>query len=100
MATVHRTGSPFRADTNAVQIAIPAEGPSLGDGARRNMNVDVMLREERLRQSKLLASEPRIPHGRLRGFLHHIAQLSRQGKLPVAGYHGDLNVDDVPASGV
>src|SRR5437870_10681707 len=76
MATRSRTGRRVSAESSTVAIVTPAEGPSLGNGPSRDVNVDVVVLKE-VRIDPVIpgvASDP--GQRRLHRLLHHLAHVS------------------------
>src|ERR1700722_3334343 len=59
-------------------------GAVLGDGAFGDVHVDVEMAVEIFRQAEKMGARTHITHARLRGFLHHVAELAGQGEAALA----------------
>ena len=66
IATSWRTRMPVSIETSAVNIVTPALGPSFGMRARGDVDVDVALLEEVLRDAELLRVRADVAERRLR----------------------------------
>ena len=77
MAMSPRTGMLVSALLMLVAMVMPADGSVLRDRAFGNVQVDVEVPVEIARQSEVCARLTNVAHGRLRRFLHHVAQLCR-----------------------
>src|SRR3990172_13382663 len=83
MATSRRTGICVSALASVVERDTGGR-PVLWNGAFGDVNVDVHAAVEFPLQAKQVASRADITHGRLRRFLHHIAQFSSEGQAAFA----------------
>ena len=66
----------------AVAIAMPADGPSFGVRAGRDVDVQVARAMEVAVDAERAGARPRVAHGGARRLLHHVAQ--RSGELQLA----------------
>ena len=99
MATSSLTGRPERADTSAVAIVTPAEGPSLGTapaGTWRWMSwvAKKSSGRSRPRSRPRARTNERAACGRL---LHHVAELAGHGQPPAARHRHRLDEQDLAA---
>ena len=69
-----RTGIRVSAETSAVAIVMPADGPSFGIAPFGHVNVDVDLLVEVALEPELLGARAHVAHRRLRRLLHHVAE--------------------------
>ena len=97
IATSLRIGLLVSSDAIAMNIVTPADGPSLGIAARRNVDVDVGLLEEVLLETQPLGARADERQRRLRRLLHDVAELAGQHQLPLAVHLGRLDEQDVAA---
>ena len=74
IATSSRTRRPVISDTSAVAIVMPALGPVLGDRARGDVDVEVVLGEPVLAElgRDLVRVAAHVGQRGLRGLLHHV----------------------------
>ena len=70
----------------------------LGNGAFRNVDVEIDFLIEVRGQIEQLRPRPNITHRRLRGFLHHIAELSGDLKLALARHLENFDREQIAAS--
>ena len=72
--------------------------PLLGHGPGRHVNVDIHFLVELFRQVQVIGPGTGEGQGRLRAFLHHLAQLPRQGQVSLARHGAGFNIHDLPAA--
>ncbi len=77
IATSWRTGMRVSAETSAVAIVMPADGPSLGIAPFGHVDVDVDVLVEVPLQPELVGARAHVAHRRLRRLLHDVAELCR-----------------------
>ena len=83
MATSQRTLALVHREMKAVAMVTPADGPVLGDGPLRDVDVEIVLLEEAVVDAELPGVGPGIAQGGLGGFLHDVAQGAGQGEVPL-----------------
>ena len=94
IATSSRTGRPVTSDISAVAIVIPALGPSLGIAPAGTW----MCRSWVANQSSGRSGVPaHVGQRRLRGLLHHVAELTGDRQLALARHRGRLDEQHVAA---
>ncbi len=72
-------------------------GAILGDGAGRDVDVQILLRQEVRGNSELGRALPDVAEGGASGFLHHVAQLAGQYELAVARHQRRFDEEHVAA---
>ena len=91
IATSPRTGMPVSALTIAVAIAMPADGPSFGVRAGRNVHVQIALAMKLAIDAEHAGARARVAQRRARRLLHHVAE--RAGELQLAASADDAHLD-------
>src|SRR3569833_2107093 len=77
---------------------VPAgAGAVVGNGAGRHVDVDVALLEQLEREAELIGAALDEAQGRLRRFLHHVAQLSREYQIAAPRHARGLDEQDIAA---
>src|SRR5262249_51106430 len=71
--------------------------PVLGDGALREVHVEIDLGVEVLLEPERGRSRAHVAHRRLRRLLHHVAELTGNDELALAGDNSDLRRQKVAA---
>ena len=98
IATSDRTGTPRAADTIAVAIVTPGRRAVLGDGAGRNVDVDVLLAQELRRDAEVARVLADVRERCARRLLHDASELAGQNDLTrAAGQERGFDVEDVAA---
>src|SRR3569832_432265 len=72
-------------------------GAAFGNGAGRHVDVDVALLEQLEREAELIGAALDEAQGRLRRFLHHVAQLSREYQIAAPRHARGLDEQDIAA---
>ena len=70
----------------------------LGNRARRNVDVEIVLRQEIARDPEFLGTRPDVAQGRAGRLLHHVAELARENDVLVSAWkQGRFDEEDVAA---
>ena len=96
IATSWRAGRPESADTIAVAIAMPADGPSFGIAPAGHVDVHVAL-EHAVVDRQPVGVRPRERPRGARRLLHHVAELAGEDELALAAHRRRLDEHDVAA---
>ena len=90
MATSPRTGMLVSALADAGRDGDAGRRAVLRNRALGNVQVNVQVAVEIARQSELMRARADVAHGRLRRFLHHVAQFAGDGQLAAAFHDARL----------
>ena len=85
METSRRAGRLVRAEMTEVHMAMPADGPSLGNGAFGNVDVQVKFAVELVIDVEQVGPRAHEADGGLGRLFHHVAQLSGNRHVSAAG---------------
>ena len=97
MATSGRTGVLLKSDASAVNMATPADGPSLGTAPRGHVDVNVVSFESVRLDAEFAHAAADEAEGGLGGFLHDVADLAGERDVAFAGIAGGFDVENFAA---